>query len=136
MIPAGARCGLHGDVAAVDLCKRCGRFLCGDCVQLVGEDAYCADCLGKLEKPASLMSRWAASLAATSWIAGLTGGMLREGSIILVGIALALSGFTLGFVELFRISRGRASPHGRVWAICALIIAAVPLGLIVVVSLT
>ena len=33
MVQAGARCATHSDVAAVDVCRRCGKFLCGECVE-------------------------------------------------------------------------------------------------------
>jgi hypothetical protein len=31
-------------------CARCGTFLCGVCTEVMGEEAYCADCLAWLHK--------------------------------------------------------------------------------------
>ena len=39
-----ARCGNHPSVAAVEICKRCGTFLCGDCLDYAGDDPYCSKC--------------------------------------------------------------------------------------------
>ncbi len=31
-------------------CARCGTFLCGACTEVMGEEAYCADCIAWLHK--------------------------------------------------------------------------------------
>lgn len=41
--PASPRCPAH-QRAAVATCARCGTFLCGECIELLGEAAYCASC--------------------------------------------------------------------------------------------
>jgi B-box zinc finger len=38
------RCPAH-QRSAVATCARCGTFLCGDCTELRGEDAWCASCV-------------------------------------------------------------------------------------------
>jgi hypothetical protein len=63
----GAHCGKHPEVAAVELCTRCGTFLCGDCVEYVrDETAACSDCAPLLRgvkasaraKVAPLLAAW------------------------------------------------------------------------------
>jgi hypothetical protein len=121
MIPAGARCGLHADVAAVDVCKRCGRFLCGECVQLSGEDAYCAECAARLKAgPASGLSKAAFGLAAASWVM-LAVGMASHSVVVTASGPLSIIGVFVSVVELIRISRGDASPRGRGRALIGLV---------------
>lgn len=43
-----ARCASHSEAAAVALCSRCGAFLCGACVELREEAAWCAACVETL----------------------------------------------------------------------------------------
>lgn len=45
-----ARCALHPDLSAVATCARCGGFLCGDCLELVGEAPSCAPCVTQLQR--------------------------------------------------------------------------------------
>jgi hypothetical protein len=116
VIPAGARCGVHVEVAAVDLCKRCGRFLCGDCVELAGEDAFCADCAKRQVGPASSMA------TAAMWLAAASVLVLVVPPLSIIDVVTAPSAAVVGAVELFLISRGRSSPRGRVRAVIALVV--------------
>lgn len=43
-----ARCSIHPDVDALGSCSRCGRFLCGDCRDLVRE-GWCVTCAARPE---------------------------------------------------------------------------------------
>lgn len=45
MIPVAARCAQHPDTSAVDVCQRCGAFVCGTCVNIREEDVFCPSCL-------------------------------------------------------------------------------------------
>jgi hypothetical protein len=120
VIPAGARCGLHGDVAAVDLCKRCGRFLCGECVQLVGEDAYCADCVGKLDGPPSRLASATLFLGIADLVC-LAGGFV-VGEVEALTVPLSVAAASAGVVELVRIARRRSSRQGRTRTVAGLAI--------------
>ncbi len=52
-IEAGARCARHPSVA-VDVCARCGSFVCAMCAEISASDeVYCAECYPKLNKPSS-----------------------------------------------------------------------------------
>lgn len=114
MIPAGARCGVHVEVPAVDLCKRCGRFLCGECVELAGEYAFCADCAKRRDGPPSILAKLALSAGAASLL------LLFSGSASVLDVIVAPSAVVMASIELFRMSRGRTSPRGRTPATLAL----------------
>jgi hypothetical protein len=47
--PGSPRCPPHGRTA-VATCARCGTFLCGECTELLGERALCAECLGRVAR--------------------------------------------------------------------------------------
>jgi membrane protease YdiL (CAAX protease family) len=42
--PDEQRCSIHGEIPAVARCVSCGRFLCKDCVVLLGNRYYCHQC--------------------------------------------------------------------------------------------
>lgn len=41
------RCANHPEVVAVDTCIRCGAFVCGECLELLGEEPFCPNCFGR-----------------------------------------------------------------------------------------
>lgn len=51
--PAGATCPRHSAVLAVDVCERCGRFVCGDCAVLLDDKTWCAECAAVPRSPSS-----------------------------------------------------------------------------------
>jgi hypothetical protein len=124
MIPAGARCGVHADVAAVDVCKRCGRFLCGECVQLVEEDAYCADCEKRIDKSPSRMAYVTGGTAIATWI--LTLGAVAVPLVGGLALLASLATLGLGVSELMRIRLRETPRKGRGLVIAAMVIALVP----------
>ncbi len=131
------RCPSHRQ-AAVATCARCGTFLCGDCVELLGEAAWCADCV-------ALLQRGGPSSRAV-WVAlglGLTGVLSSPLFFLLWWSATRFLGFMPWMVwllvaapwlnvlvlvlgpwwplrELRRIQRGEASHRGRALAWWAL----------------
>ncbi|MBJ6760306.1 hypothetical protein JGU66_05995 [Myxococcaceae bacterium JPH2] len=58
----GARCAEHPERGAVVTCARCGRFLCGDCLEVQSEDALCGAC------GVWLRQHGAPSRAVTAWM--------------------------------------------------------------------
>ena len=128
MIPAGARCAVHAAVAAVDVCQRCGRFLCGDCVELVDEDAYCADCAPRVNVPASKLSKVGLCIAAAGWLG--FGLVLLGVRLPVFGLVLllfpapaALAALILGMLEWRRIKAGLSAARGKRWVIATFVLA-------------
>jgi hypothetical protein len=105
---SGATCGAHAGVVAVDLCPRCGRFLCGECVELVGEQAFCAPCASVVTAQPSRPARWSVGLS----LAGLVGmglGLFTQGRAGLLLWALAIPTGVLGFAMALGALRGEPS---------------------------
>src|SRR5205814_107952 len=128
VIASGARCAVHPESGAVDVCKRCGKFLCGECVELVGEDAYCAECARPLKVRASRLARTALGTQLAAWglllLSCLAIGFVRG----LVGFAIMLAVGPVSFaslimsvIELVRIRRGSASRRGKRFAVATLL---------------
>lgn len=93
---AGATCPRHAGVLAVDVCERCGRFVCGDCVSFRGEKTWCSECA---LQPASASRRATAAL-----IVALAGCFFC--------LPLSLLAIALGRVEQLAIERGEAPREG------------------------
>lgn len=137
----GAHCGRHPGVAAVELCSRCGTFLCGDCVEYVRDEApACGDCAPLLRGiRASPRARLAPVLAAAGLL-GLVAGFVVKGrpGLYLWGGAtpVGLLGFALAVMEL-RLMRGSTVVnHGRRWARAGVVVGALfLLGLLALVLL-
>lgn len=95
-----ARCSVHGEAPAVGVCRRCGAFLCAECL---GGDALCGNCLAHYgRKPVASTQAWASLYLG---LAGLACGFLPG----VVGLVLARR-------ELASIARGESSPAGRALA--------------------
>jgi hypothetical protein len=125
MVQTGARCAAHASVAAVDVCKRCGRFLCGDCVELVGEDAYCAECRGRLEAPASWVGVAALTTAGAGWLTfGLATFVWPPAG--LMALPVPFVALAMALIEGLRIRGGTASRRGRRF-VAGSVVASVPL---------
>jgi hypothetical protein len=105
----GARCAHHPERAALDVCQRCGAFICFDCIRSVTAIVYCQACPARLtaSRPVS-GSIWVA--LALAW----------------VGFAVfpcALGGLGLAWWELHRIQTGRGPREGHRLARAALMTA-------------
>lgn len=121
----GANCGKHPAVAAVEICSRCGTFLCGDCVEYFREDtAACADCMPILiGSPPSLRARVSPMLS-TVGLAALLAGFVLKGRLGLLvwaaGFFVGFAGIAFGVQELRLIRAGQAGTRGRRWAMIGL----------------
>ncbi len=126
---AGASCGKHPGVAAVEICSRCGTFLCGECVEYFNEvTPACASCLPLLKgSPASVRARISPVLSSVG-LFGLVAGFLARGRMGLAVWALSFlfgfAGIAFGVQELRLIRAGQAGTRGRRWAIVGLVIGA------------
>lgn len=79
--PAGATCPRHAAALAVDVCERCGRFVCGDCAVLKGEKTWCSEC--------AAVPHTASARATLALVLGVAGFLLC-GPVSIAAIALGL----------------------------------------------
>ncbi|MBL8951268.1 MAG: hypothetical protein JNK82_10855 [Myxococcaceae bacterium] len=128
-VAPGARCGSHAEVAAVDVCQRCGRFLCGDCIELVREEVYCSSCAPRLNLPAAMLAKaslivtFSGYAAAALFALKLGTGTLYFLLLVVVPGPVAAAGFTLAVVEWRRIKQGTSAWRGRPLVIASLVLA-------------
>ncbi len=127
---AGAHCGTHAAVPAVEICSRCGTFLCGECVEYFREvTPACANCLPVLRgSPASTRAKISPVLS-TLGLGGLGAGFLvhgRRGLIVwAVSFVFGFAGLAFGAQELRLIRAGQAGTRGRGWARAGLAVGAI-----------
>lgn len=116
-LTAGALCGKHPQVTAVEVCTRCGSFLCGECVDYLDDTtAYCAPCLGLVSAKVSLRAKGSLVLSAGGVVGMLLGLVVRGRSgLALWGVAIPTGfvGLALAIQELRSITRHEASAAGR-----------------------
>lgn len=80
--PRSVQCGAHPTEPALDVCTRCGGFLCWDCLtSAYGEPACgpCAKVLGAIDRrlPAGLVMAWILSvLGVLAFPAGIAGAIM------------------------------------------------------------
>ena len=97
MPPPSARCSRHPAAPAVDVCQRCGAFVCGECVNIRAEDIYCPACVPFLDRPASPRSARALISALVGPVVLLTSGFgptparLLGAPLFLLASAIALA---------------------------------------------
>jgi hypothetical protein len=115
----GASCATHAGATAVDLCTRCGSFLCGECVEYLDTAPYCERCHRLVTTRASLRARVSAALSGLG-VLGMLAGFVVQGR---PGLGLWALAVPTGFVglasslqELAALTRGEAPTPGRPWA--------------------
>jgi hypothetical protein len=103
---SGAACAAHAGVAAVEVCTRCGAFLCGDCVEYVMEERpFCAPCAQRARADRTPVTLKAAPFLALLGLLGICGGFLKPGR---AGLALWAAALPTGFTGLaLSIHHGR-----------------------------
>jgi hypothetical protein len=97
-VATGARCATHPEVAAVEICQRCGAFVCGSCLELKGTEVLCTTCFAR---QAGKPSRRA--------VAALVLGILG----LNCGFVWGVVGLVLAYRELRAIARGEAPQAGQ-----------------------
>ncbi len=100
MVRSDARCAVHPEVAAVEICSRCGGFVCSECLELEEQSVLCPSCLNRSGSRGAASGRAIASLILG--ILGLNCGFLPG----IIGLVLAVQ-------ELAAIEQGSAPPGGR-----------------------
>lgn len=126
---AGATCGNHPAVAAVEICTRCGTFLCGDCVEYLDDETPACDrCLPLLAGgPASIGARVSVLFTTLGLCALIAGFVVRGRPGLLIwasGFLLGFAGIAFGVQELRLIKLNQAGSRGKKWARAGLIIGA------------
>ncbi len=104
-VASGARCPAHAAVQAVEVCERCGRFVCAECLTFAQDGASL--CPGCFALPHGRSSR--SGLALGLVLVGLSGC-----------VPLTPVGMALAWAELRAIERGEAaeaSKPGARWAL-------------------
>jgi hypothetical protein len=96
-----AACAVHPQASALDTCSRCGAYVCEACLELYGEQPFCAACAAKVLRP-GVSTRAAVAL-------GL-------GALGLGFPPVGLLGLWLARRELRDIAEGRAPVPGRPFA--------------------
>ena len=91
-------CPTHPSASAVAICGRCGRFVCGDCLELAGESPLCLEC----------HQRASGGLASRRATAAMVLGILG----LCCGFVPGLVGLVLARQELRAIGRGEAPAAG------------------------
>ncbi|MDP3502325.1 MAG: DUF4190 domain-containing protein [Myxococcales bacterium] len=112
--PAGASCPLHPGALAVDVCERCGRFVCGDCTVLRDERALCTGCAAAVSSPSSR--------ATLALVCGALG--------FVCCVPFPLAAIALGRIEERAIDRGEAPREGLTRARWAVRLGAMQLALL------
>lgn len=107
--PAGARCARHAQAAAVDVCQRCGTFVCGECVNIRSEDVFCPDCARILDRPPPTRPKLAFGLAVAPapLAAALTFFVGGLGTLVGLGLLLPLIATALALLIQERSARSK-----------------------------
>ncbi|MBI3184441.1 MAG: hypothetical protein HYZ28_20085 [Myxococcales bacterium] len=125
-VPVTGRCARHPSDAAVELCRRCGGFLCGECIQLHADEPYCEDCLKVVLRPESRRSLVAVALATASAVLGFYGLVaaavllateVKGGPLfVMPAYAPGVAGMVMGYQERAKVRTGEAARKGRIYA--------------------
>ncbi|MCA2979593.1 MAG: hypothetical protein INH37_15070 [Myxococcaceae bacterium] len=104
-VASSARCPAHAAVQAVEVCERCGRFVCAECLTFAQDGAaLCPGCFA-LPRGRSSRSGLALGLVLVGW----------SGCLPLTPVGMAMA-----WTELKAIERGEsaeASKPGAQWAL-------------------
>jgi hypothetical protein len=113
-ISSGALCPRHAGVLAVDLCERCGAFVCGDCLVLLKGRTLCTSC--------SQVPFGPSQRAIAAFVLAVLGWLLCP-PFTLVAIPIA-------WAERAAIERKEAPSEGQAWVRLALGFAGVQIALV------
>lgn len=106
-----ARCAVHLDDPATDVCSRCGNYVCVDCYNVVDDDTLCGDCVERVGHTRKYSPRavWALVLALIT---------------LSFFLPTSIPAVILGHMELAAIKRGDpdAPASGRNLALGAVVV--------------
>ncbi len=118
--PAGAACANHPGTAAVDVCERCGTFICGGCLEIdpIHGGVMCGRCLERRGQKAS-------GRAIASLILGIVG--------LQCGLLPGIVGLILATQELGAIERGESNEASKSMAKGGQILGFINVGLLLLI---
>jgi hypothetical protein len=99
-------CATHATAPAVEICDRCGAFVCTECLKLTEGKSLCRKCAAR-----TWFGQGAGFLAFASGVTGFLGIACAP----LGAVAVALAGIELGLIQA-----GRSPKAGRTLALCGL----------------
>jgi hypothetical protein len=99
-VASGARCPTHPDAAAVEVCQRCGAFVCAQCLELKGAQVFCPACAARQGAAGKASAR-----AMASMVLGVCG--------LQCGFVWGLIALPLAYAELRAIESGEAPAAGK-----------------------
>lgn len=112
----GARCATHPAAPAVEVCIRCGAFVCRACHCLdIKSESYCPSCYARLDRRST-----ASTFAFISAVCGFLG---------LGCFPLGLAAVVCGAIDLVRIAAGASPTGGKMLSTVGLVLGLVGLGL-------
>jgi hypothetical protein len=114
-LATGALCAAHPELTAVDLCARCGSFLCSECVDFAGDQTYCAACLKVVTNRASRPARLSVVVSVLGVLGMLAGLVVRGRAGLVIWAAAIPTGF-VGFALAVQTLRGAPTSQSRTWA--------------------
>lgn len=111
-------------------CARCGTFLCGACTEVMGEQAYCSDCIAWLHKNGPVSRTVQIFLGLE--IAGLVALPLCMLLTMPAQLVMGAAGLWVSSRELRRIQRGEGPLRGarRAKVLRALAVVNLALGMV------
>lgn len=127
-----SECARHPGVTAVDICSRCGTFVCGDCVEYQGDDVpFCQSCAALVRAvPATMWSRSSLALAGFG-LATLLAGFFVKGRpglwLWAVSSVMAIIGVVLAGLEWRRLRNLGGVQRGLRWVRGALVLSVLSL---------
>lgn len=125
-----SECARHPGVTAVDLCARCGTFLCAECVEYQRDDVpLCQPCLTLVrEVPASVRARALAVMGALAVLTLVAGFFVkgRPGLFLWAGASvMATVGFAWSMLEGRRLRALPGVQRGLRWVRAGLVLSAI-----------
>jgi hypothetical protein len=116
------RCANHPETSAVEICTRCGSFICGACLEYTKSEPPVALCTACARREASLRGPGRSRVALGLAIAGC----------VTLCFPLGVVAFALAQVELRALARGEVSERVRGTARAARVVGLVAVALFLV----
>ena len=102
-LTAGARCARHPEERAVDVCSRCGSFVCAECEEIsTGDEVFCAACFERVRSQAPTLRSFAGRALLGAGVLLMMAGFFAGPFFAFAGLALGVPGMVLMMMERAR----------------------------------